>query len=481
MTFDGRAPFIIDKNNQIVIKKGYNSIYFGISNKDNPSRSTILTPSNLYLFAFNTSGNIYAWYIIESPEASYAIRSEPVNGKIIKINIVELIQWIKKNIYGHPPHKMNLKDYVKHLREIGFTIHILEENEKEIRFNLIDMTTEDERISKIKELQKLTEEDFAKFDWSEYDKNVVTQVCNVPNEIAGDVTIDIKNKKISAPKIRPGLIWGARAYERSLVSFHTHPSARYNGQMAEPPSNGDITVNLEKCAFNLCAWDFVSTPEGTYIYRASSLSMNSYLKRPQETLSYINNIYDIYKCNNSTANCVQESLIKLKEAGFIAYFHENPCMEIEKNQPNVMPEWNNIDLNTIEQDIKYVRELKPEKFASFNWSEVLSMSTTPSLSSNSWLTVNIKKNKIIISGDGHKMGDIHDEYSYPMNAFGPIFVICFPRGIPSSIPHAAIAMAEKQRDNWIWVVFISKYELIIFRVDENGVESYGPYNHGNNK
>ena len=376
---------------------------------------------------------------------------------------------------------MKLKDYVNHLREIGFTINILVEREKEIRFRLTDMTSENERINTIKELQKLTEEDFASFNWKDYDKVVTSKVCSVPNEMGGDVTIDLKNRKILAPKIRPGLIWSTHTHERSLVSFHTHPSARYNGQRAESPSDSDLFNTLHRCAFNTCAWAFVSTPEGTYIYRANSLLMNSYLEQPDETISYIKNTYKVHNCTNSTANCVKESIITLKEMGFIVYFHENPCMEIEKNQPNIVPEWNNINLETIEQDIEYIKNLKPEKFASFDWSEVFSMSNTPSLSSNTWLTVSIKKNKIVISGDGHIMGNIHNEYSYPMNSFGPIFVICFPKELPLSIPHAAITIAEKQKNQWIWVVFLSKYQIIIFRADENGLESYGPYNHGNNK
>jgi hypothetical protein len=231
------------------------------------------------------------------------------------------------------------------------------------------------------------------------------------------------------------------------------------------------------CALNISAWAFVSAPEGTYIYRPSTILINSYLRQPQETIEFINSNY-IKDCVDSAFNCVEDAISKIKEIGFIMYFYNNPCINIEKEQPNIVPDWNNLDLETIEQDMTYIRNLNPAKFASYNWSEVISMCITPSVSDNaSWLTINLKRNKIIIMGEGHKMDNINNEYSYPMNAFGPILVICFPEKIPPAIPHAAITVSQKQKNNLIWIIFIDISQLVVFRADENGIHSYGPYDH----
>ena len=70
--------------------------------------------------AFRTSGRIYAWYVVDSPEACYALRAEPRGGRALRLDADAIVAWLQPRLTGSPPHKLaNSAEYLAHLRSLG--------------------------------------------------------------------------------------------------------------------------------------------------------------------------------------------------------------------------------------------------------------------------------------------------------------------------------------------------------------------------
>jgi hypothetical protein len=475
---DGKAFDIRD--GVIVPTDPSDGIYFGIANRDDPARTSLLTPQIAVTAAFKTSGRMYAWYILDSPEGCYAIRALPKNGYSISLNINEIIEWLKLRLTGNPPHKIKATEYTKFLRKLGLEIHEGPlRNDGTMRFNLIDTTTLEERMRDLSKLRSLTENDFNSLDWSLYDRDASSAACSRSHEVAGDVIIDLTQKTVTAPKVRSGTIWGAHPHYRSYITFHTHPSVRYQGSHAEPPSPADIQITLEACALDIMAWAFISAPEGTYIVRPSQLIILTYLRDPQSVLDNIQSIYtdSIHECLNSTIVCCGMAINSLKEIGFIAYLRNKPCIPLLP-VPDLFPMWNRERRD--ENRAAYARLVKTsaEKLFTVDWDPAIIDSESPTIRAATWLTCSLDGDQVSTNGIGHFFGAVDDIDSYPHGIPGPLLIIYFPEedNFPIRIPYAALKAARKNIALWAWVIFLSPTRITVFRARVNDVEIHGPTN-----
>lgn len=473
---DGKAFDIRD--DVIVPTDPSDGIYFGIANRDDPARTSLLTPQTVVTAAFKTSGRMYAWYVLDSPEGCYAIRALPKNGYSVSLNINEIIEWLKLRLTGSPPHKIKSTEYIKFLRKLGLEIHEGPlRNDGTMRFNLIDTTTVEERMQDLFKLRSLTENDFNKLDWTAYDRDASSAACSRSHEVAGDVIIDLTLKTVTAPKVRSGTIWGAHPHYRSYITFHTHPSVRYQGSHAEPPSPADIQITLEACALDIMAWAFISAPEGTYIIRPSQIIILSYLRDPQSILDNIQSIYtdSIHECLNSTVVCCETAINSLKEIGFIAYLRNKPCIPLLP-VPDLFPMWNRERRDENRAAYSKLVKTSAEKLFTIDWDPAIIDSESPTIRAATWLTCSLDGDQVSTNGIGHYFGAVDDIESYPHGIPGPLLIIYFPEedNFPIRIPYAALKAARKNIALWAWVIFLSPTRITVFRARVNDVEIHGP-------
>ena len=285
---------------------------------------------------------MYAWYVIDSPEGCYALRAPPQNGRAVRLNPDAIVAWLKTRLKGDPPHKIAIAEYIAHLRGLGLEVATgALHGDGMARFNLVDATTAEERARELTALRSLARADFATLDWTAYDRDAAGESCRKGHEVAGDVIIDLEARTVSAPKVRPGTLWGVTPHKRSYVTFHTHPAGRYRGGHAEPPSPTDVLITLEGCALNTQAWAFVSAPEGTYIMRPSLALAGAFIRDPQAISAIVRDTYTdrVNACVGATAVCAAAAVQALEEVGFIAHLRGEPCTPLLA-VPDVFPAWN---------------------------------------------------------------------------------------------------------------------------------------------
>lgn len=454
-------------------------IYYGISNRDAPSRSTLLTPRNVAIATFMTSGRIYSWYILDSPEASYAIRASPRRGYAMKIDTDALIAWLQPRLYGEPPHKIHADEYVAHLRELGVSVHVEPRSRRGdvLRFSIMDFTTDAERERNIGALRALTRAEFCALDWTEYDRVAASESCNSAIEVAGDVEVNLETRAVSAPKLRTGVMWGVHTHNRSYVSFHTHPYARYQGSNAEPPSGTDALIALESSAFGKIAWSFVSAPEGTYVMRPSQALMESYLSNPQDVSESVRKIYEerMHNCAGDVETCAESAVRALEDAGFIAFIRGKPCAPL-LSVPDLIPNWNRHRRAENLAEFGALSAMSAQDMSELDWRDVESRGENPSIRYPTWLTAGYSAGAVKPSGNGHMMDAVNEASSYPVGIPGPLFVVYFPdeHQFPEFVPHAALRAAKSNAELWAWMVFLGPTRLTLLRHHENGIETYGP-------
>ena len=267
----------------VVVTPPRDGIFIGASQRDALSRATLLTPNNVSYIAFVTSGRVYAWTYLDCYEALYALRAAPKKGRAVELDPDSIVAWLRTRLDGEPPHKVKINEYADYLRELGVEVVVLQQRSDTARFHLRDMTTELDRKRMRHSLISFTAADFEGLDWSAYDAAVGKEACTGLREVAGEVVIDLAAKKIHVSKARPGLMWASVAHVRSEITFHTHPMARYQGSVAEPPSHGDLEFVLSRCAHQSMIWHFVTAPEGTYIMRPSDVLASRYTIDPRGT------------------------------------------------------------------------------------------------------------------------------------------------------------------------------------------------------
>jgi len=466
-----------DIKNETFTPSDTNGIYYVLFNRNNPSRTTALTPLTVSKMAFNTSGRMFAWYLIDSPEARYLFKASSKNGKIVNIDADIIIEWLKPKMTGNPPHKLTISEYIKYLKSYDIEIYEKVYNDDVIRFDLISSTTVAERTQELAKLRSLTKKDFDELDWSAYNRDAAVEACKKINETAGDVIIDLVAKTVSAPKVRQGLMWGVHTHVRSYITFHTHPSVRYQGTHAEYPSEADVMRTLETSAFDIQAWAFVSAPEGTYIIRPSRALIIAYLNDPQYIRDTIPKLYleGVRTCKDSVKVCIQQTINILTELGFIAYFHDNPCINLLQI-PDIVPDWNRQDSENKYLSFTNISNMSADELFNINWDSAIAVSDIPTIRIASWLTANIEaKTKLLVIIDSHGIEDIYNFKLYP-NTPGPLFIIYFPEEsqFPLQIPHVALNVALHAIDEWAWIIFLSATRITIFRSNKKGVEIHGP-------
>jgi len=458
-------------NGNVVTTTLNESIYYGICKyKDDKSRTTLLTPECLKFTSFYTSGRFYSWVIIDSPELCCAIRMNHSEGNIVEISADDILEWITPRLYGNPPHKIILKDYLKYLRKLGFIIYEGEIRDTELRFDIKSMKNEATRKAEIK---KLSDINILELDWSDFDKKLSSLPCSFVQEISGDITL--KNVKLLAPKIRNGNLWSSMPHNRSLLNFHSHPSYRYNGNHYEPPSEADLIFILSNCTSNILAWHFIISPEGTYIIRASELLKNIYSKNPHEILSHISNLYK-HRCSNSVVSCIKSIMKIINEIGFIAHFRYKPCIKLSE-VPDILPLENQRNTKSFEINKVKLSQMIPQDILNLKWNNIINLMNSQLFSNISWvkIEVDIKKNiefKII---ESHIMYDIYDYNSYfPILFRCHILLIFFPDDslFTPVIPSAAIRASYENRLECQWMIFLSTNNIILFRETDDGVEIY---------
>ena len=459
-------------------------IYFGVAGRGDPARATLLTPYIVAKAAFKTSGRMYAWFVLDSPEGCYAVRAAPRNGRAVKLDADAIVSWLRPRLTGDPPHKIAAADYLAHLRELGLEILVSpREGQRgdgsEVRFDLVDATTAAERARELAALRALTSADFAALDWSAYDRAAGGEACRKDYEVAGDVIIDLAARAVAAPKVRPGTIWGARTHHRSYVTFHTHPAARYQGARAEPPSPTDVLITLEACALDMLAWAFVSAPEGTYIMRPSQALAGAFLRDPQAVARDVESIYSqlVRDCIGATAACSEVAILALEEVGFIAHMRGEPCTTLQ-TVPDLFPGWNRVCREESRAAYAALAEAPAGELLAADWTPAAALGESPTVRAVTWLTAGLSHGRAVPSGEGHRLDGPADEPgSYPSGGVpGPLLVVYFPDegGFPARVPHAALKAAQKNAALWAWVVFLSPSRVTVFRAGPAGVEIHGP-------
>jgi len=462
-------------NGDVVVTPPRDGIFMGASHRDSLSRSTLLTPYNVARAAFFTSGRVYAWTYLDCPEALYALRAAPKKGNAVELEPDDIIEWLRARLDGEPPHKVKISEYVKHLRTLGVEIVILQQRDEIARFHLLDMTTDVDRKKLRSSLISLTATDFESLDWSIYDATVGKEACTGLREVAGEVSIDLAAKKIGVSKARPGLMWASVAHVRSEITFHTHPMVRFQGSVAEPPSDGDLKFVLSKCALESMIWHFITAPEGTYILRPSEALAARFRVDMHGTTEDVLRAYSARACSGGVMACAGVALSLLHEAGFVAFFRPRPCGKLAE-VPDLAPEVNMDRRNETRADKQVHMSLKGEDLAKADWSVAVAMSVAPTLASDSaWFRARCTAGVIQPLG-GHFFGDPAVESSYPGALIpGPILVFFFPNGLPTRVPAAALAIAKERAGVWPWMAFLSPSQVTVFRSDDaGGVEIYGP-------
>jgi len=481
----GARAFDLHKDATVVVptRTTPDGIYFGIANRNNKSRATLLTPHIVSVAAFKTSGRMYAWFVLDSPEGRYIIRAAPQGGHVVRIEADAIVEWLKPRLTGDPPHKIAATEYLAHLRSLGLEILESTRGNALMRFDLVDATTAAERKNKLAELRALTLADFMNLDWTSYDDSAGREPCRTIYEVAGDVVIDLVAKTVMAPKVRPGTLWASFTHNRSYITFHTHPLARYRGSRAEPPSPTDVLLTLEECALDMLAWTFVSAPEGTYIMRPSQALASAFRRNPQEVANIVSTVYSegLRACEGATAICSADAVRTLGEAGFIAYLRDVACAPLLP-VPDIFPTWNQKIREVSRADHAALAETSAEDLVAIDWGPVAAVGESPTIQSTSWMTAGLSKSdqdgvqRAVPSGDGHGFGSAADPNSYPSGVPGPLLVVYFPDegDFPTQVPQAALDAARKNEALWAWVVFLSPSRLVVFRAGPAGVELHGP-------
>ena len=456
----------------------HDGIYFGIAGRSSAARSTLLTPETVATAAFKTSARMYAWFVLDSPEGCYALRAVPQKGQAVKLNPDAIVAWLRARLAGDPPHKIAIAEYVAHLRSLGLEVATgPPRGDGMVRFNLVDATTAGERTRELAVLRALTPADFASLDWTAYDRDAAGESCRAAHEVAGDVIIDLGARTVSAPKVRPGTLWGVTPHKRSYITFHTHPAGRYQGGHAEPPSPADVLITLEGCALNSQAWAFVSAPEGTYIMRPSLALAEAFIRDPQAISNIVGNTYTnrIHACVGATAVCAAAAVRALEEVGFIAHLRGEPCVTL-LGVPDAFPAWNQKSRKESQEAFKELVRAPAKTILEADWRDVDAECDAPTVRESTWLTAGLGEGRAVLSGEGHYFGSASESGSYPSWVPGPVFVVFFPEEheLPERVPHAALEAASKNAALWAWVVFLSPSRITVFRSGPDGVEIHGP-------
>lgn len=456
----------------------HDGIYFGIAGRSSAARSTLLTPETVATAAFKTSARMYAWFVLDSPEGCYALRAVPQKGQAVKLNPDAIVAWLRARLAGDPPHKIAIAEYVAHLRGLGLEVATgPPRGDGMVRFNLVDATTAGERARELAVLRALTPADFASLDWTAYDRDAAGESCRAAHEVAGDVIIDLDARTVSAPKVRPGTLWGVTPHKRSYITFHTHPSGRYQGGHAEPPSPTDVLITLEGCALNAQAWAFVSAPEGTYIMRPSLALAEAFIRDPQAISNIVGNTYTnrIHACVGATSVCAAAAVRALEEVGFIAHLRGEPCVAL-LGVPDAFPAWNQQSRKESQEAFKELVRAPAKTILEADWRGVDAECDAPTVRESTWLTAGLNEGRAVLSGEGHYFGSASESGSYPSWVPGPVFVVFFPEEheLPERVPHAALEAASKNAALWAWVVFLSPSRITAFRSGPDGVEIHGP-------
>ena len=469
------GPFDLDASGAVVLAD--DGIYYGVEGRGDRSRATLLSPGNVAVAALETSGRKYAWIIFDSPEGCYAVRAPPRGGLVVEIDRAALLGWLRPRLGGAPPHKIAAAEYLAHLRSLGLEIREgPPRGDGATRFSLSTMTTDAERAHELGLLRALTPADFAALDWAAYDRDAAAQACLLSREVAGDVDVDLAKGTVAAPKVRPGLIWGAMPHSRSYVTFHTHPAARYRGGSAEPPSVQDVLVTLDSCARGHQAWAFVSAPEGTYVLRPSLALAGAYLRDPEGVRGVVADLYaqQVSNCRGATAACGEAAARALGEAGFIAHLRGAPCAPLLA-VPDLNPVGNQMSRAAYRGEFAALAETPGELLLAADWTPVSDLGESPTVRAATWLMASLRGGRVVPTGAGHMFGPVGDPASYPGREPGPLFVVYFPEeDVPAQVPHAALEAARTNAGRWAWSVFLSPHRVTVFRVAPHGVEIHGP-------
>ena len=471
------GPFDLDASGNVVLAD--DGIYYGLEWRNAASRATLLSPGNVAVAAFDTSGRKYAWIVFDSPEGCYAVRAPPRGGHVVEIDKDALLGWLRPRLKGSPPHKIAAAEYLAHLRGLGLEIREgPPRGDGAARFDLKTMTTDAERAHELGLLRALTRADFAALDWSAYDRDAAAQSCILAREVAGDVDVDLVKGTVAAPKVRPGLIWGAMPHNRSYVTFHTHPAARYRGGSAEPPSPQDVRVTLDSCARDYLAWAFVSAPEGTYVMRPTLALAESYVRDPGGVADIVTGLYTgrIQSCRGATAVCAEAAVRALEEAGFIAHLRGVPCAPLLA-VPDLDPAGNQISRGARREEYEELAGGPGELLLAVDWSPITDLGEAPTVRAPTWMTASLRRGRVVPTGAGHMFGpSARDPASYPSRDPGPLFVVYFPEEdlFPAQVPHAALDAARNNASRWAWSVFLSPRRVTVFRAGPHGVEIHGP-------
>lgn len=471
-------------NGEVIRADDNDGIYKGYSSIDLRARSTLLTPDILNDVAYRTSRRIHAWVVVESYEACYAIRAPLIDGNVIEFSKDTTINWIKQNLVGNPPHKMELNTYITYIRSLGFEIYMENVKDTEIRFGILSLDTDDERAKKLKQYRNMSYDDIMGLDWTIYDELVGSQSCNQSRELAGDIII--VDNKIQVPKTRVGIKWASSPFARSYITFHTHPSDRFGGSYSEPPSDGDISLVINFSYYNKMALHFIASPEGTYIIRPSQILLELYGFDANGIMDKINKLYiEFYHSlgGSSPKQQIIKTIVALQDMGLIIYFRDKPCMKL-LDKPDGLSIINNMNRKQYKQKYELLLNVNPEILVNADWSNIIIENTAPAfINTNTWLSATIDDNKspagqpikIISHGDAHNFGSPYDPNSYRRYAVGPLFVLYFSddKQMPSSVPNVAITAAQ-QTVSCIWFIFLSQKRITLFRANENDTIIYGP-------
>ena len=453
-----------------------NALYLGIKNRSSPSRATLLSPENMAIAARETSGRKYAWIVFDSAEGCFAVRAAPQQGRIAVLDSDAVVAWLRPRLVGSPPHKIATADYLGHLRSRGLMIEEGPRREAETRFDLSGMTTEAERAQTLAALRALTAADFTAFDWSAYDQVVGRAPCEQLVEVSGDAIIDLAARTVVAPKVRQGSMWSTYPHKRSYVTYHSHPSTRFRGSAPEEPSNADLLNTLDSCAANQLAWAFVTAPEGTYIIRPSQLLIEAYRKDWQQTQAMVNAIYP-RPCEDTPAVCVQSALSTMAEAGFVALFHDAPCLSLATT-PDLANQMNRMRRGAFDAEFAALAAMPAVALLTADWAPAASVAdfdAQPALSRNvmTWLSARLQNGVAMPTGEGHVL---HSLEELPARVLGPLLVIFVPNDeqFPSAVPSAVVEAARQNAELWAWVVLLSPRRVTVLRVGAAGVEIHGP-------
>jgi len=457
-------------------------LYYGMFGRDALSRATLLTPQNLAWAARVTSGRVYSWVILDSPEGCFAVRAAPARGETVRLDPDELIAWVRGQLRGEPPHKMGLGEYVRWLTEKqGLTIAGGPARDPEVRFDLRDVTTAAERKATWTALAALDEEAFLALDWREYDAAVGQEACTSRVEVSGDVVIDLARGRsrgvVRAPKVRRVRPGQSLTYSRAYVNFHTHPAVRFHGYSSEPPSPQDLHVSLRQAAYHGLVWSFVSAPEGTYIYRPSRQLVEA-LRQREGHADLAAKVYEdsLEPCEAGVTACAARAVKALREAGFVAFFRKAPCAPLLE-RPDLAAGDNALDREAHHRELAALRAVEGPVLLSADWSQVPAMHSHEGIRSASWVRARYDpKSGVVTPISGHHFSDPYEADSYPRYSPGPLMVVYFSddRSLPRAVPAAAISVAEETAHKWPWIAFMSPRRVLVFRAGPQGVETHGP-------